>query len=74
LLLSKPPFVLKGEHMAASTFWHGDKLNEWANNWTHYWTAGQGKIMNVNQQQLTPSNGNSASISELSSIVNSETT
>jgi purine nucleoside permease/predicted cupin superfamily sugar epimerase len=41
----KLPFVLKGEHMAASTFWHGDLLNEWANNWTHYWTAGQGNFV-----------------------------
>jgi purine nucleoside permease/predicted cupin superfamily sugar epimerase len=41
----KSPFVLKGEHLAASTFWHGDLLNEWANNWTHYWTAGQGNFV-----------------------------
>jgi purine nucleoside permease/predicted cupin superfamily sugar epimerase len=41
----KLPFVLKGEHVAASTFWHGELLNEWANNWTHYWTAGQGNFV-----------------------------
>jgi purine nucleoside permease/predicted cupin superfamily sugar epimerase len=41
----KLPFVLKGEHMAASTFWHGDMLNEWANNWTHYWTVGHGNFV-----------------------------
>jgi purine nucleoside permease/predicted cupin superfamily sugar epimerase len=41
----KLPFVLKGEHVAASTFWHGDLLNQWANNWTHYWTAGQGNFV-----------------------------
>ena len=41
----KLPFVLKGEHVAASTFWHGSMLNEWANNWTHYWTAGQGNFV-----------------------------
>lgn len=41
----KLPFVLKGEHIAASTFWHGDKLNQWANNWTHFWTAGQGNFV-----------------------------
>ena len=39
------PFVLKGEHLASSTFWHGDLLNQWANNWTHYWTAGQGNFV-----------------------------
>lgn len=41
----KPPFVLKGDQMAASTFWHGDKLNQWANDWTHYWTQGQGNFV-----------------------------
>ena len=41
----KLPFVLKGEQLAASTFWHGEKLNQWANNWTHYWTAGQGNFV-----------------------------
>ncbi|MBU3002886.1 cupin domain-containing protein [Paraglaciecola arctica] len=41
----KLPFVLKGEHLAASTFWHGDLLTQWANNWTHYWTAGQGNFV-----------------------------
>lgn len=41
----KPPFVLKGEHLAASTFWHGELLTQWANDWTHYWTAGQGNFV-----------------------------
>lgn len=41
----KPPFVLKGEQLAASTFWHGERLNNWANNWTHYWTGGQGNFV-----------------------------
>ncbi len=26
----KPPFVLKGDNLAAMTFWHGKILNEWA--------------------------------------------
>jgi len=41
----KPPFVLKGEHLAASTFWHGEKLNDWANLWVHYWTGGNGNFV-----------------------------
>ncbi|MEP0355007.1 cupin domain-containing protein [Paraglaciecola sp.] len=41
----KPPFVLKGDQMAASTFWHGDRLNQWANDWTHYWTQGKGNFV-----------------------------
>jgi purine nucleoside permease/predicted cupin superfamily sugar epimerase len=41
----RPPFVLKGDQLAASTFWHGDLLNQWANNWTHYWTGGEGNFV-----------------------------
>jgi purine nucleoside permease len=41
----KPPFVLKGDNMAAMTFWHGKLLNEWANRWTQYWTDGQGNFV-----------------------------
>ncbi|MCF2948986.1 cupin domain-containing protein [Paraglaciecola aquimarina] len=41
----KPPFVLKGDQMSASTFWHGDMLNQWANDWTYYWTQGKGNFV-----------------------------
>lgn len=30
--------------MAASTFWHGKLLNQWANDWTSYWTDGKGNF------------------------------
>ncbi len=36
----KPPFVLKGGHIAALTFWHGALMNEWANRWVSYWSDG----------------------------------
>ena len=29
----KPPFVAMGDTLGASTYWHGDYLNEWANDW-----------------------------------------
>lgn len=41
----KAPFVLKGEHLAAMTFWHGELMNEWANRWTDYWTDGKGEFV-----------------------------
>lgn len=41
----RPPFVLKGEHVAAMTFWHGELLNDWANRWTDYWTQGKGEFV-----------------------------
>lgn len=41
----KPPFVLKGDQLAAMTYWHGEKLNQWANDWTKYWTGGAGNFV-----------------------------
>jgi len=41
----KPPMVLKGDHVAAMTFWHGKSLNTWANRWVEYWTAGEGEFV-----------------------------
>jgi purine nucleoside permease len=40
----RPPFVLQGDDLAASTFWAGDLLNTWAENWVSYWTDGKGKF------------------------------
>ena len=41
----KPPFVTKGDQLSSSTFWHGSKMNEWANAWTRYYTEGKGNYM-----------------------------
>ena len=41
----KPPFVTRGDTMSSSTFWHGTRMDEWANAWTRYYTAGQGNYM-----------------------------
>jgi purine nucleoside permease len=41
----KPPFVLKGDNLAAMTFWHGKLLNDWANGWVSYWTQGKGNFV-----------------------------
>ena len=30
--------------LAADTFWIGDLLNSWAENWIYYWTVGQGSF------------------------------
>ncbi len=39
------PNVAMGSHLSASTFWHGEKLNTWANDWVSYWTKGQGNFV-----------------------------
>jgi len=41
----KPPFVTRGATLSAGTFWHGSKLDEWANAWARYYTAGKGNYM-----------------------------
>ena len=41
----KPPFVTPGDTFSASTFWHGSRMDEWANAWTRYHTRGKGKYM-----------------------------
>jgi purine nucleoside permease len=41
----RPPFVLKGDNLAAMTFWHGRLLNQWANDWIAYWTEGEGNFV-----------------------------
>lgn len=41
----RPPFVLKGDTLQSSTFWHGRLLNEWANDWVSYHTRGVGNYV-----------------------------
>jgi purine nucleoside permease len=41
----RPPFVARGDTMSAGTFWHGSRMDEWANAWTKYYTGGQGNYM-----------------------------
>lgn len=38
----RPPFVLKGDNLSASTFWHGKLMSQWAENWVKYETNGAG--------------------------------
>jgi purine nucleoside permease len=38
----RPPFVLRGDNLAASTYWHGKLLNQWARDWVKYQTDGKG--------------------------------
>jgi purine nucleoside permease len=42
---SKPTFVARGDTLSSSTFWHGSKMDEWANAWTRYYTSGKGNYM-----------------------------
>lgn len=44
-MAQKPPFVRKGDQLAAMTYWHGKYLNEWANDWVRYYTDGEGEYV-----------------------------
>lgn len=41
----RPPFVVKGDTISASTFFHGRLMDEWANRWVSYYTGGKGNYM-----------------------------
>jgi purine nucleoside permease len=42
---TRPPFVLKGDTLSSSTFWHGKRMSEWANDWVRYHTDGRGNYV-----------------------------
>jgi purine nucleoside permease len=37
----RPPFVTRGDQVTASTFWHGSKMEDWANQWAKYYSDGK---------------------------------
>ena len=41
----RPPFVLKGDNLAAMTYWNGRLMTAWANDWVKYWTRGNGEFV-----------------------------
>ena len=46
----RPPFVLKGDTLSSSTFWHGKLMDEWANDWVKYHTGGQGNYVTTGME------------------------
>lgn len=41
----RPPYVLHGDQISSSTFWHGSKMEQWAKDWVRYYTAGKGNYV-----------------------------
>jgi len=41
----RPPFVLRGDTISASTFFTGVKMSEWANRWVQYYTGAKGNYV-----------------------------
>jgi purine nucleoside permease len=40
----RPPFVSEGDELSGSTFWHGKRMDEWANAWVSYYTSSKGNF------------------------------
>jgi len=41
----RPPLVMKGDNLAAMSYWHGALLNQWANDWVKYYSDGTGNYV-----------------------------
>ncbi|MFK8043763.1 nucleoside hydrolase [Congregibacter sp.] len=49
-LAQRPPFVTRGDTLSASTYWHGAKLNEWANDWLRVYAGESAEFMTSNME------------------------
>jgi purine nucleoside permease len=47
---AKPPFVLIGDSLGSSTYWHGALLNDWANDWMKLHTDGAANFVMSNME------------------------
>ncbi|MCB1123956.1 MAG: purine nucleoside permease, partial [Verrucomicrobiae bacterium] len=47
---TRSPKVLIGDTLGSSTYWHGDLLNTWANNWMKLHTKGEANFMTTNME------------------------
>ncbi len=41
----RPPFVLKGDNLSATRYWHGELSNQWAERWVEFWTNEKGRFV-----------------------------
>ncbi|MCA1955629.1 purine nucleoside permease [Zymomonas sp.] len=46
----KAPMILEGETLGAHRYWHGERRNQWAENWVKLWTKGQGHFVMTNEE------------------------
>ncbi|MBH54808.1 MAG: purine nucleoside permease [Opitutaceae bacterium] len=47
---NRPPKVQIGDTLGSSTYWHGNILNNWANNWMKLHTNGEAQFMSTNME------------------------
>jgi len=46
----RPPFVVIGDTIGSSTYWHGELLNNWANDWMHLQAGKDSNFMTTNME------------------------
>jgi len=46
----RPPFVTIGDTLSASTYWHGHKLNAWANDWVPLYAGADASFVTSNME------------------------
>ena len=46
----KPPFVTLGESLSSSTYWHGERMNRWANDWVKLQSGARRNFMMTNME------------------------
>ena len=49
-LAARAPFVLVGDSLGSSTYWHGEMLNRWANDWMKLHTGGAANFVMSNME------------------------
>jgi purine nucleoside permease len=47
---TRPPFVTLGESLSSSTYWHGEQMNRWANDWVQLQSGAQRNFMMTNME------------------------
>lgn len=47
---ARPPFVTIGDNLASSTYWHGERMNGWANDWVHLQAGRDSNFMMTNME------------------------
>ncbi|MDX2413498.1 MAG: purine nucleoside permease [Woeseiaceae bacterium] len=46
----RPPFVTRGDTLSSSTYWHGELLNHWANDWVKLYAGADASFMTSNME------------------------
>jgi purine nucleoside permease len=47
---TRPPFVTIGDSLSSSKYWHGERMNRWANDWVKLQAGGDANFMMANME------------------------